>query len=212
MPSTIMVLITKNKNIMKTIASLLMAAVLIPALSAFGPVEAPSWKTDPSHSSVSFNVNHFLVPVEGRFNTFESEVRFAEDNLLNSSAEFTIDVASVDTRDAKRDKHLQSGDFFNAKKFPKMHFKSTKFEKKDGQLYVHGKLTIKDVTKDVSIPFKILGEMQHPMKKNMLVSGIQLETTINRTDYEVGTGSWAATMVVGDEVDIKVTLELTRNA
>ncbi len=197
---------------MKTIASLLMAAVLIPALSAFGPVDAPSWKMDASHSSVSFSVNHFLVPVDGRFNNFESEVKLAEDNLLNSYAEFTIDVASVDTRDAKRDKHLQSGDFFDVKKFSKMHFKSTKFEKKDGQLYVHGKLTIRDVTKDVSIPFKILGETRHPMKKNMIVSGIQLETTIKRNDFGVGSGSWAATMVVGDEVDIKVTLELTRNA
>jgi len=68
------------------------------------------------------------------------------------------------------------------------------------------------VTKDVTIPFKILGEMQHPMKKGTLVSGIQLETTINRNDYGVGSGSWAATAVVGDEVDIKVTLELTRNS
>jgi len=150
--------------------------------------------------------------MEGRFNSFESEVKLAEDNLLNSYAEFTIDVASVDTRDEKRNKHLQSGDFFDAKKFPKMHFKSSNFEKKDGQLYVNGKLTIRDVTKEVSIPFKILGEMQHPMKKNMIVSGIQLETTINRNDYGVGSGSWAASAVVGDEVDIKVTLELTRNA
>ena len=198
---------------MKTIASLLMAAVLIPALSAFGPVDAPSWKIDGSHSSVSFNVNHFLVPVEGRFNNFEGEIKLAKDNLLNSSVSFSIDVASVDTRDEKRNKHLQSGDFFDAKKFPKMTFVSTKFEDKgNGNLVVHGKLTIKDVTKDVTIPFKILGEMQHPMQKNMLVSGIQLETTINRNDYGVGSGSWAATAVVGDEVDIKVTLELTRNS
>ena len=198
---------------MKTFASLLMAAVLIPALSAFGPMDATSWKMDASHSSVSFSVNHFLVPVDGRFNNFEGEVKLAKDNLLNSSASFTIDVASVDTRDEKRNKHLQSGDFFDAKKFPKMTFVSNKFEDKgNGELVVHGKLTIKDVTKDVTIPFKILGEMQHPMKKNMLVSGIQLKTTINRNDYGVGSGSWAASAVVGDEVEIKVTLELTRNS
>ncbi|MCF8459370.1 MAG: YceI family protein [Flavobacteriales bacterium] len=198
---------------MKTIASIIITTILFPALSAFTTIDAPTWDIDNSHSSVSFSVNHFLVPVDGRFNNFEGAVKLDKENLLNSSANFTIDVASVDTRDDKRNNHLQSGDFFNAKKFPKITFVSNKFEDKgNGELLVHGKLTIKDVTKDVALPFKILGQTEHPMKKGTIISGIQLKTTINRNDYGVGSGSWAASAVVGDEVDIKVTLELSRKS
>ncbi|MCF8276476.1 MAG: YceI family protein [Flavobacteriales bacterium] len=198
---------------MKTISSLFLALILVPVLSAFKPIDAPAWDIDNSHSSVTFAVNHFLIPVDGRFNNFEGSVKLDKDNLLNSKADFSIDVASIDTRDAKRDGHLQSGDFFNAKKFPKMTFASTKFEDKgNGNYVVHGKLTIRDVTKEVALPFKILGETEHPMKKGTLVSGVQLKTTINRNEYGIGSGSWAASAVVGDEVEIKVTLELTRKA
>jgi polyisoprenoid-binding protein YceI len=182
-------------------------------LSAFKPIDAPAWKIDNSHSSVAFSINHFLIPVDGRFNSFDGSVKLDKDNLLNSKADFTIDVSSVDTRDTKRDNHLQSGDFFDAKKFPKITFASTKFEDKgNGNYVVHGKLTIRDVTKEVALPFKILGETEHPMMKGTLVSGVQLKTTINRNDYGVGSGNWAMTAVVGDEVEIKVTLELTRKA
>lgn len=198
---------------MKTISSLFLALLLVPVLSAFKPIDAPAWKIDNSHSSVAFSINHFLIPVDGRFNSFDGSVKLDKDNLLNSKADFSIDVSSVDTRDAKRDNHLQSGDFFDAKKFPKMTFASTKFEDKgNGNYLIHGKLTIRDVTKDVALPFKILGETEHPMKKGMIVSGVQLKTTINRNDYGVGSGNWAMTAVVGDEVDIRVTLELTRKA
>lgn len=198
---------------MKTISSLFLALLLVPVLSAFKPIDAPVWKIDNSHSSVAFSINHFLIPVDGRFNSFDGTVKLDKDNLLNSKANFSIDVSSVDTRDAKRDKHLQSGDFFDAKKFPKITFASSKFEDKgNGNYVVHGKLTIRDVTKEVALPFKILGETEHPMKKGMIVSGVQLKTTINRNDYGVGSGNWAMTAVVGDEVDIRVTLELTRKA
>ena len=90
-----------------------------------------------------------------------------------------------------------------------MRFVSSRFEKKDGQNYVaYGKLTMRDVTKDIALPFTVLGTMQHPMMKGTTVMGIQAETTLNRNDDGVGTGSWAATMVVGNEVDIKITMEV----
>ncbi|HAK12885.1 MAG TPA: polyisoprenoid-binding protein, partial [Chitinophagaceae bacterium] len=105
----------------------------------------------------------------------------------------------------------QSVDFFDAKSFPDMSFKSTKIEKRNDKEYlVHGKLTIKDKTKDVILPMKITGEIEHPMMKGTIILGLVIDTTINRTDFGVGTGSWAATMVVGDEVRIHIPIELNR--
>lgn len=75
---------------------------------------------------------------------------------------------------------------------------------------IHGKLTIKDVTKDVVLPMKITGEMEHPMMKGTIILGVVIDTTIDRTEYGVGTGDWAATMVVGDEVRIHIPMELNR--
>ena len=123
-----------------------------------------------------------------------------------SSAELLLLLLAM-----KRDKHLQSGDFFNASEFPNISFKSTKIEKKNSKEFlVHGQLTIRDKTKDVLLPLKITGEMEHPMMKGTIILGLATNVKINRTDYGVGTGSWATTMVVGDEVDINIHMELNR--
>ncbi|PWJ59246.1 polyisoprenoid-binding protein YceI [Dyadobacter jejuensis] len=172
---------------------------------------ATAWKVDKAHTSVNFSVNHFFSAVTGKFTSFEGSINFDPNNLQASSASFTIPVASVNTDDAKRDKHLQSDDFFNVKKYPNISFKSTGFEKISASEYVvKGQLTIRDVTKNVSLPFKLLGEMEHPMMKNTIIMGVAMDTKLNRTDYGVGVGSWAATAVVGDEVTIDINMELNR--
>ncbi|MFN4233273.1 MAG: YceI family protein [Bacteroidia bacterium] len=185
-------------------------------LTVFGALtanaqEATKWKLDKSHTSVNFSINHFFSAVTGKFTSFDGDFYFDPNNLQGSKAEFTIAVKSVNTDDSKRDNHLQSADFFDAKKYPNMTFKSTKIESKSEKEYlVHGKLTIKDKTKDVVLPMKITGEMEHPMMKGTLILGLVIETTINRTEFGVGTGNWAATMVVGDEVKIHIPMELNR--
>ncbi len=172
---------------------------------------ATSWELDKAHSSVNFSINHFFSAVTGKFSTFSGKFNFDPKNPAGGQMEFTVNVNSVNTDDAKRDNHLQSGDFFDAKKFPIMFFKSTRIEKKsDTEFTVYGKLTIKDVTKEIALPFKIKGEMEHPMKKGTLILGLSTDVKINRTEFGVGTGSWAATMVVGDEVAIHIPLELNR--
>lgn len=186
-------------------------AVLITVLTAFtvNAKDARMWMLDNAHTSVNFTINHFFSTVIGKFKTFEGEFKFDADNLKGSKANFTIAVNSISTDDNKRDTHLQSGDFFDEESYPKMTFKSTKFEKKsDNEYLIHGKLTIKDKTKDVALPMKITGQMEHPMMKGTIVLGMDITTTINRTDFGVGTGSWAATMVVGDEVSIHIPMEL----
>ena len=197
---------------MKHTIKIFFAVVIFTVFSAFMvATDAPKWDIDPAHSSVAFTTAHFFVPVEGRFDKFSGERLFDPANLAGSKADFTIDVNSVNTQDTKRDDDLRSKHFFEVKTWPSMKFVSSFFEKKnDKEFIAHGKLTIKDVTKDIELPFKILGVMEHPMKKGTEVMGIQASTTINRGDYGVGTGDWAADMVVRSEVEIKITLEVSR--
>ncbi len=197
---------------MKSIFRLTSGLAIVAALFSFTYLLAPptQWKVDKAHTSVGFSINHFFTPVQGAFQKFDGDIKFDPDNLSQSKVIFTVEVASVSTQDAKRDKHLQSGDFFDAKQFPQMKFASSHFEKKGENDYVaYGKLTIKDVTKEIALPFKVLGVADHPMMKGSKMIGISAETSINRNEYGVGTGSWAATMVVGDNVNIKITLEGT---
>lgn len=188
-------------------------AVLFTALSVFtvNAQNATMWKVDKAHTSVNFSVNHFFSAVTGKFTSFEGNINFDPANLQGSSVNFTIPVKSVNTDDSKRDKHLQSADFFDAKSYPNMTFASTRFEKKSDKDYVvYGKLTIRNISKDIVLPFKITGEMEHPMMKGTIILGLASTIKINRNDYGVGTGSWATTMVVGDNVDININMELNR--
>lgn len=188
-------------------------AVFLTVMSAFAvnAQNATMWKLDKAHTSVNFSINHFFSAVTGKFTNFDGDFNFDPANLQGSKADFTIAVNSVNTDNAKRNKHLQSSDFFDAKAFPNMTFKSTKIEKKsENEFLIYGKLTIKDKTKDIILPLKVTGQMEHPMMKGTIILGLASNVKINRTDYGVGTGSWATTMVVGDEVDINIHMELNR--
>ena len=192
----------------KTIA--LLGVILIASITLFA-TNIITWEIDNSHTSVNFTATHFFTEVTGNFTEFSGIVNFDPDNLEESTVSFTIPVSSINTGDEKRDKHLQTDDFFNAKKYPNITFKSTKFVKKeDGTLAVLGNLTMRDQTKLVGLPFKLTGRMDHPMLKNTELLWISLKTKLDRTSFGVGTGSWAATAVVGDEVLINVNMEMTR--
>jgi polyisoprenoid-binding protein YceI len=120
-----------------------------------------------------------------------------------------IMVNSIDTKNEKRDGHLKTDDFFNAEKWPYITFKSTSIESAGGNKFVaNGTLTIKDVSREISLPFTLLGVKDNPMQENTLVAGITASTAIDRTDYTVGTGDWASDAVIGDEVTIDLNLEL----
>lgn len=173
--------------------------------------KAPQWKVDKAHTSVNFTATHFFSEVPGSFDEFSGDFYINPDNIKESTMNFTAKVKSVNTKNKKRDKHLMSPDFFNAQKYPTMDFKSTSFEKKGENTYVlYGKLTIKDVTKEVKIPFEVKGLMKHPMKKGVQILGLSFSTTIDRTEFDVGTGDWAATAVVGDDVQVSIDMELNR--
>ena len=200
-------------KIHKTIITSFLAVAFILVSGAFTPISnmaATAWSIDKAHSKLSFEVTHFFTPVTGQFTDWNSEIYFSPDNLEESRVDVQIEVSSIDTDNQKRDSHLQSDDFFNAKKYPHITFTSDEIVKRDGEnnFAAIGTLTIKDVSKEIELPFTVLGIRDHPMKENTKLAGIKLTKTINRNDYNVGTGDWVATAVVGGEVDITGTLEL----
>ncbi|MEQ9264323.1 MAG: YceI family protein [Balneolaceae bacterium] len=193
----------------KKLQSLFLLSVFVISSVALVRIDATSWNIDKSHSSINFEVRHFFAKVPGAFNEYEATVNFSPDNLAESNIDVTIQVASVDTKNERRDGHLQSGDFFEAETYPAITFKSDKIESTgDNNFVAHGTLTIKDVTKDFELPFTLLGVMDNPFRENMIVAGISSEFTLLRNDFGVGTGNWVSDAVVGNEVDITLNLEL----
>ncbi len=187
---------------------ILAAVALLPLVTQAAPKK---WKVDKDHASVSFEINHFFTPVKARFLEFSGKFKLDGEDLTNSpSFEFTVQVPSVATDKTKRDNHLQSKDFFNAKQWPQIRFVGDRVVKTGENTYkAIGELTIRDVTKDYEVPFTVLGLKEvKTMMGSSEVMGVRVKTELNRTDFGVGTGSWAATAVVGDTVGIDILMEL----
>ena len=125
--------------------------------AAFSPLaDATKWKVDDSHSTVSFAIDHGFVPTTGRFDKFKGDLNFSPENLADSKAALTIDINSINTQEPKRDNNLKSKEFLNVKEYPSMRFVSSKFTKVDDKNYIaHGKLTIRNVNKDIELQFKV---------------------------------------------------------
>lgn len=189
-----------------TIFALIVVSVFTLAFSA---MQAQQWRVDKSHSAINFSVKHFFTPVHGTFNDYEAAITFDPENLQESHIDVTISVNSVDTKNQRRDNHLRTDDFFGAETWPNITFKSSRIEKTgESEFVAYGQLTLKEVTKEIELPFTLLGIMEHPRREGTKIAGITATTTINRTDYEVGTGDWASNAVVGDMVTVEILLEL----
>jgi polyisoprenoid-binding protein YceI len=175
-------------------------------------VMAETWQLDPVHSNFFFDVKHIYSTVRGQFADFSGQVDFDPAQPEKSRFDFTIKVDSIDTKEGKRDTHLRSPDFFEAKKYPEITFRSTKVTKaSDNKFIVAGKLTIKDVTKDQDIVFDYQGQKENPLKSGELVAGLDAGLSIDRLEYHVGTGKFYKLGAVGKDVDILITLELLRD-
>lgn len=168
-----------------------------------------AWELDKAHSAVNFQINHFFTPVDGTFNDYNAEVYFDPENLASSHINVTIPVASVNTRNDRRDSHLKTDDFFNAEKWPNIRFVSNEIiQDGENNFIARGEITIRDVTKKFDLPFELLGVMDHPMQEGRKVAGIVANAELMRNDFGVGTGDWRATAVVGNKVNIQLNLEL----
>ena len=192
---------------MKLSARLLpfVAAAIIGATTASAAVE--TYTIDPVHSSVGFSIRHFVAKVPGKFNKFSGNITVDRDDLTKSSAEATIQVASIDTGNQKRDDHLKNADFFDAAKFPTMTFKSKSWKKTGADTYdVTGDLTLKDVTKPVMLKVTALGF--GPGMGGAQLSGWEATTTINKKDFNMNDPAMLDA-ALGDDVTITINLEAT---
>ena len=189
------------------IFTILALTVLIGTQSAFGA--ARSWDLDKAHSNVYFTVDHIFSKTNGHFNDLKTEVNFDPANLAQSRFYFEIKTNSIDTNIGKRDKHLQSADFFDAREFPLITFESKKITDAGSGIYdVAGTLTLKGKPYDFTLPLKLVGVKEHPAQKGTDVAGFNGSFTIDRLAHEVGNGKFYEMGVVGKDVDVLVTLEL----
>jgi polyisoprenoid-binding protein YceI len=178
-------------------------------------VTAPSTITgtyaiDPAHSRIGFVARHAMVTkVRGSFNEFEGSGYFDAEDPTKSNLELVIKAASIDTRNADRDGHLRSNDFFAMDEYPEITFKSTSVEQTgDAEYRVTGDLTLKGITKPVTVDFDYTGAAVDPFGNQRI--GLEGTTTINRKDWGV---TWNAPLETGGVlVSEKVTLEFDVSA
>lgn len=165
-----------------------------------------NYTIDPAHSRIGFVARHAMVTkVRGSFNEFAGTGYFDAEDPSKSHLELTIKAASIDTRNPDRDAHLRSNDFFDMEQFPEIRYVSTSVEKVDEWTYkVTGDLTIKGVTRPVTIDFELGGSVRDPWGNQRL--GLEGSTVVNRKDWGINFNATleAGGLLVGD----KITLEL----
>ena len=143
-----------------------------------------AYKIDRGHSEVGFKVRHFFSKTPGRFQDFGGTIMLDEQTPANSSVDVAIQTASITTNNERRDNHLKSDDFFNAEKFPVISFKSTKITPVEGNKFkVDGNLTIRDVTKPVTLDAELVG--MGSVGNAGTRAGFQATTQVNRKDFGV---------------------------
>lgn len=168
-----------------------------------------TWNIDPAHSAAEFKVKHMMISnVKGQFSAVSGALTLDEADITKSKIEASIDAASINTREAQRDAHLKSADFFDVEKFPTLNFKSTRVTKKsDEELEVEGDLTIHGVTRNVR--FAVEGPTaagKDPWGNTRI--GLSATTKINRKDYGL---TWNAALETGGILvgeDVTITLDV----
>lgn len=186
------------------------AAVLLAVPPAHRIRAIETWQVDPGHSEVAFRIRHFMSKVPGRFDTWSGTVTVDPADWSSAQVSVEIRTASIDTQNERRDAHLRSTDFFAADSFPTITFRSTKVARrgKDG-LVLDGLLTMKGVTRPVTLTGTLVGMQRDAQGKQR--AGLEAQGVIDRTAWGV---TWNKTVegaaMLGDEVEIEVTLELVK--
>jgi polyisoprenoid-binding protein YceI len=168
-------------------------------------VQTGDYKVDASHTRIGFVARHAMVTkVRGAFKEFEGEGFFDAEDPTASKLHLTIKAASIDTGNADRDAHLRSNDFFEMDTYPEITFTSTSVEKVDDERYeVTGDLTLKGVTRPLTIPFELSGPVQDPWGNQRI--GLEGRVQVNRKDWGL---NWNVALEAGGIlISEKVTLE-----
>jgi polyisoprenoid-binding protein YceI len=189
----------------------LATALLAPTAAIAAPT---TWEIDPSHSSVTFSVKHMMVStVRGEFARLAGTLTLEGNDYKTAVVNASVDAATINTREPKRDAHLKTADFFDVAKFPTLTFKSKKVEVGAGGLIkLTGDLTIHGVTKSVTFDVQPLAKEMKSLS-GATVTGTTATAKINRKDFGL---TWnkpleaAGGMLVGDEVTISVDMELKK--
>ncbi len=174
-----------------------------------GPSQAElvKYDLDTEHTAITFKVRHFFSKVPGRFAKFSGTLMIDEENFANSSVKVEIEAASIDTNEEARDRHLRSDAFFDVENHPTITFESTRIRLRgDTKLFIDGNLTIRGITKPVTLEGEILGfgEMYSIRR-----GAFEASVTIDRKDFNV---SWNDVLegggaVLGNDVEITLNLE-----
>jgi polyisoprenoid-binding protein YceI len=171
------------------------------------------WNIDAAHTGVNFSIRHMVSKVRGRFAKYAGTVDLDDGDITRSLVEATIDASSIDTGTPQRDAHLRSPDFFDVEAFPQLRFLSKRIETiEEGRYRVIGDLTIRDVTREVSLDVEYGGRAKDPWGNERI--GFVAKTAIDRKDYGL---TWNQTLeiggvLVGDRVDIELEVQAVKAA
>lgn len=188
--------------------------IFIAAIAFFGKASfaQTTWNIDPVHSSVQFSVPHLVISeVEGSFKKFEGNFNNTKPDFTDAAVNFKVDVASINTDNEMRDKHLKGDDFFNAAEYPNMTFKSTSLKKVEGNKYaLYGNLTIRNITKPVKFDVTYGGTAKDGYGNTK--AGFKATTVINRFDYNLkwNTLTEAGGATVGKDITIDMKLQFAQ--
>ncbi len=166
------------------------------------------WTIDPTHSEVGFKVKHMMFTnVKGLFNDYSAEIDF-NDDLKEANLQFEAKINSIFTNNTDRDNHLKSADFFDAEQYPTLNFKSTKIEGNGSEYEITGDLTIKGITKPVTLNAEFSGLMTDPWGNTKV--GLNLDCKINRKDFGLTYNAALETggVLVGEDVKLNAEIQL----
>jgi polyisoprenoid-binding protein YceI len=171
------------------------------------------WVLDPTHSEVQFKVKHLVIStVSGFFKSFEGSLTTESEDFENAKVEFSLDVNSIDTNQEQRDGHLKSADFFDAETYPKISFTSTSLTKDGDDYKLNGDLTIKDVTKPVSLDVEYGGSAGDFYGNTK--AGFEVTGKVNRKEFGL---TWdgvteAGSIVVGEDIKLIINVQFAKEA
>lgn len=175
---------------------------------------ATKWKIDPAHSEIQFKVKHLMITtVTGHFGQFDLDVETESDDFSTAkNIEFTADIGSINTNNEQRDAHLRSGDFFDAEAHPQLRFSGAGYETEDNGGKVRGELTIKNVTRPVTLAAEFGGIVVDPYGQTK--AGFTVSGKISRSDFGL---TWSAVteagqVVVGDDIKVHAEVQLVKQA
>lgn len=191
---------------MKSVLLMLCLATCLPVHAA--ALLPANWAADPAKSSLEFSFAQAGAQTTGRFGRFTARIDFTPADLAHARFDVTIDIASVDTRDADRDKQLKSAELFNAGKFPQAQYVVTQFTANGANIAGRGKLTLRGVTRDVPISFTF----SPATEAGQTVAWLKGTATIRRLDFGVGQGEWQSTEWVANDVRVSFNLRLVPRA